>query len=317
MATLTQLGYAVAVERERNFARAAATCFVTQPTLSMQLHKLEEELGVVLFDRSRKPVAPTNEGKALLTQFRAVLREHDRIDDVLRELRGVVGGVYRLGVIPTMAPYVLPRLLPAFRAAYPEVELHIDEVTTEEIVRRLVDETLDGGILATPLGDRRIEEFPICEEDFLVYQSPDVQLPTDAKGRVRLDELPVEKLLVMREGHCLRTQTLDLCSLGEDASQSQGFVMEAGSLVTLCKMVRQGPFFTVIPAMAAADLSQAGDAELVKEIAQRVPYRQISLVVHRAQTRQAVRDALLEVATEQLRAPKSRRRREADPVVPV
>lgn len=284
----------------------------------MQLQKLEEELGVVLFDRSRKPVAPTKEGEALLSQFRVVLREHDRIDDVLRELRGVVGGVYRLGIIPTMAPYVLPRVLPAFREAYPDVELHIDEVTTEEIVRRLLDETLDGGILATPLGERKIQEFPICNEDFLVYQSPDVDLPTDAKGRVRLDELPVEKLLVMREGHCLRTQTLDLCSLGEDASAAQGFVMEAGSLVTLCKMVRQGPFFTVIPAMAADDLIDAGDGELVREIASRVPFRQISLVVHRAQTRQAVRDALLEVARAALdSAKKSRRRHEPEPVAPV
>lgn len=296
MPTLTQLEYAVAVDRERNFSRAARSCHVTQPTLSMGLKKLEEEMEVVLFDRSRKPVSPTADGERLLEQFRVVLRETARIDSIVQELRGEVSGTYRLGIIPTMAPTILPRLVAAFSVAWPKVELRIEELTTEEIMRRLLDETLDGGILATPLHHARIVEFPLFREDFAVYHSPALDVPVDAQGRVSLDRLDMDRLLVMREGHCLRAQTLDLCSLGDAASADRPFALEAGSMATLCAMVRQGAYFTILPALSAEELRQQGLSDGVKDIAGDVPFREVALVAHRLETRRAVREALVEVA---------------------
>jgi LysR family hydrogen peroxide-inducible transcriptional activator len=262
----------------------------------MQLKKLEEELGIVLFDRSRKPVAPTADGERLLAQFRAVLREAARIDSIVQELRGEVGGTYRLGIIPTMAPTVLPRLVPAFTGQWPKVELRVEELTTEEIIRRLLDETLDGGILATPLHHPRVVEFPLFREDFALYHSPALDVPVDAHGRVDLGQLDMDRLLVMREGHCLRAQTLDLCTLGDTAAAERPFALEAGSMATLCAMVRQGRYFTILPALSGEELRAQGHGAQVREIAGDAPYREVALVSHRMETRRAVREALVEVA---------------------
>lgn len=300
--TLTQLGYALAVDRYRNFGQAAKACFVTQPTLSMQLQKLEAELGVVLFDRSRKPVVPTPEGEVLLPQFRAVLRQRDRVTELVDELQGVVAGSYRLAVIPSMATTVLPRVLGDFVASHPRVELHVEELVTAEIVQRLVDETLDGAIVATPLLDPRLTEYPLAREELVVYHADDASLALDSDGAVRLDATPLDHLLVMRQGHCLRNQTLDLCAMGQTAMRSQPLVMEATSLATLCRIVHLGPYFTVLPGLVAADLAAAGETDRIKPIAGEVPYRQIGLVVRRTERRRAVREALATAAARALPA---------------
>lgn len=309
MATLSQLGYALAVDRHRNFRRAAKASFVSQPTLSTQLAKLEDELDVVLFDRSRKPVVPTREGLALLEQFRSVMREYERIDEVVRELRGVVAGRYRLGIIPTMAPTILPRVVPDFIATHEQVELHIEELTTAQIVERLNEETLDGGVLATPLEMPGLTEYPLYREPFVVFHSPTAELSTDGRGRVRLDALPLERLMVMRDGHCLRTQTLDLCALGAEASETQGFVLEAGSIATLCAMVQKGPYFTILPSLAADELAAQGLGDLIKPIAGKPPFREVALVTRRIESRRAIREALIDVAREVLVPLEDTRRR--------
>lgn len=318
MASLRQLEYAIALEDHKNFVRAADACEVGQPTLSTQLQKLEEELGIVLFDRSRKPVEPTEDGRVLLEQFRKVMREHERIDEVVYGLRGVIAGPYRLAVIPTMAPYILPGLVSALSKSHPQVDLRLEELTTQEIVARLQQETLDGGILATPLAEPRICEFPICREDFVVYHAPELELPTDAQGRVRLNRLPLEKLVVMRDGHCLRTQTLDLCQLDQKAEHAQHFTFEAGSLGTLCRMVEQGPFFTVLPELAAADLRARGQGKFIKPIAGAVPYRQIAIVAHRVATRRAIREVIGDTCARILKHSQATdRRHRSAPIAPV
>lgn len=316
MATLSQLGYALAVDQHRNFRRAAEASFVSQPTLSMQLKKLEDELEVVLFDRSRKPVVPTRDGVALLEQFRSVLREYERIDELVQEQRGVVAGPYRLGIIPTMAPTILPRIVPDFVATHGRVELHIEELTTAQIIERLNEETLDGGILATPLEAPTLTEFPLYREPFVVFHSPTTKLRTDGQGRVRLDALPLERLMVMREGHCLRTQTLDLCALGAEASESQGFVLEAGSIATLCAMVQKGPYFTILPSLAADELASRGLGDLIKSIAGKAPFREVALVTRRLESRRAIREALIDLAREVLEPLEDKRRHHRQQPVP-
>ena len=316
MPTLTQLEYALAVATERHFGRAAASCHVSQPALSAQIAKLEEEIGVVLFDRSRKPVAVTEAGVSLLRQFAVVRREVERIDEIVHEQQEVVAGTYRLGVIPTLAPHTLPAFVPPFVAAHPEVKLSIEEATTDEIIERLVAEDLDGGLLATPLGDSRIVEFPIANEELLVFHADAVQLPRDRYGRVPVDDLPTTKLLVMQEGHCLRTQALDLCALEKNAQTS--FSLVASSLSTLVNMVDSGPYFTIIPALAADEIRARGGGEQLAEIAGPAPYREVALVAHRTQTRRAIREALLHAAKSHL-APRlrTRRRRRDAPIAPL
>jgi len=317
MYTLTQIKYAIAVDQHRNFSRAARASNVSQPTLSMQLQKLESQLDMVIFDRSRKPVVPTREGEVLLKQFRKVLAEQEQIDEVIATMRGVLEGPFRLGIIPTMAPSLLPRIVPGFVEAHPLVILHIEELTTADIIRRLCEDSLDAGILATPLNEPRLSEFPLFREEFQVFHSPLMDVHTDETGRVALEDLPSDRLMVMRAGHCLRTQTLDLCALGDTASLGHGFRLEAGSLASLCAMVGTGPFFTVLPALNAAELNRQGLKPQVKEIAGDIPYREVSLVTRRLENRRAVRAALIEHAQtvlSPLEASQHRQRKE--PVAP-
>lgn len=296
MASLTQLRYAVAVAHHHSFQRAAAACFVTQPTLSMQLKKLESGLGVVLFDRSRKPVAPTEDGARLLAQFRRVLSEVDRIGELCQELKGGLSGTFRLGILPTIAPTLLPRIVSRFRATYPAVQLRIEELTTDEITHRLLEETLHAGILATPLSDLRINEAPVGRESFVVFHAPTLSIPTTPQGEARVCDLPMDRLLLMREGHCLRAQILDLCTLPRTDTPQQ-VVLEAGSLATLTRVVMGGPYFTILPAMAAQELREQGLGGQLKPLQAPVPYREVSVVSHRTEIRRAIREALVATCT--------------------
>ena len=315
MPTITQIRYAVAIDRHRSFRAAAKWCHVTQPTLSAGLKKLEEHLELLLFDRSRSPVEPTPEGVVLLEQFQVVLREHDRIHDTVSSLRGMVRGPYHVGIIPTMAPTILPRFLPTFGDACPKVTLHIEELATDQIIARLTDGTLDAGILAGPLEDRRVIEFELGSEEFCVFHSPSAVLPLDDDGRVEMSRLATDQLLLLREEHCLRAQTLSICRHGRSLPSSQRFAIEAGSLATLCAMVLQGPFFTVLPALAAADLRDAGQGHLLKDIAGPVPFRDVTLAVHRSETKRAIRDALIACAKNALPSLRSAKRA-AQPTAP-
>ena len=318
LGSLTQMHYAVELARLRSFQKAAKACFVTQPTLSMQIQKLEDALGLVLFDRSRKPVAPTEAGQEILAQFRVVLREVTRIEEIIQAQQGEVAGMYRLGIIPTMAPTILPRILKTFLIEYPKVELHIEELQTPQIIARLEEETLDGGILATPLGLQSLHETPFFREHLMIYHAPGLEVPVDRQGRVFLEDLPIEQLLVMQEGHCLRTQTLDLCAMGKVAVETQRFRIEAGSVATLVKLVSQGPYFTVVPALTALELQEQGLATQIKEVAGQVPYREVAMVTRRMEHRRAIREALVETATVSLKATlKTRRRLRGSPVNPL
>lgn len=317
LGTLTQMHYAVELDRLRSFQKAAKACFVTQPTLSMQIQKLEDSLGLVLFDRSRKPVAPTESGQEVLNQFRVILRESERVQDIIQAQQGEVAGIYRLAIIPTMAPTILPRILRPFLEAYPKVELHIEELQTPKIIERLHDETLDGGILATPLGLQSLHESPFFREPLMVYHAAELDVPTDKRGRVVLEELPSDQLLVMQEGHCLRTQTLDLCAMGKAAVEAQRFRLDAGSVATLVQLVGQGPYFTVVPALTAQDLQHQGLSQQIKEVSGQVPFREVAMVSRRVEHRRAIREAIIQIADATLKAShKSRRPFRSDPMAP-
>jgi LysR family hydrogen peroxide-inducible transcriptional activator len=302
--SLVQVQYCLAVLRLGSFQKAAKACFVTQPTLSMQIQKLEEQLGIMLFDRSRKPIAPTEQGRAILSQFDVVMREVGRVEDVILRMRGEISGPYTLGIIPTLAPYLVPLFVAKFAKRFAKVKLQIRERTTHEIVADLKSGSLDGGILATPLHDPEISEVDLFREPFYVYQSKALQLPVDQHRRIAIDKLPLEKILVLDEGHCLRTQVLDLCGMRQDGP----LLLTAASLMTLMRAVDAGGGFSIVPYLATTPLSAHAQEQQVLEIAGVEPYRQIGLVTHRSFVKAALHNAVADFARSEVEIPKLARR---------
>jgi LysR family hydrogen peroxide-inducible transcriptional activator len=292
--TLSQLGYLVAVDRHRSFREAAASCFVTQPALSQQIAKLEEELGVRVFDRSRQPVVPTEPGEKILAQARVILREAARMADVVSGLGGELAGSYRLGILPTLAPTVLPRFLPGFVRRHPRVALVVEELQTAVMLARLADDTLDGGVAATPLHAPGIHERPLYREPFHVYAASGHRF---LRARsVAQAALADESVWIMAEGHCFREQVLQLCGTGRTvAPAGAGSVrFESGNFDTLVRLVDADFGVTVLPELVIDTLPPARRRARVRPFAPPVPTREVSFVHSRDHLRGAIADALVE-----------------------
>ncbi|MCB1166852.1 MAG: LysR family transcriptional regulator [Leptospiraceae bacterium] len=280
--TITQLRYVLALSRTGSFGKAAEQCLVAQPTLSIQIQKLEQELGIEIFDRRRNPVAVTEPGKKVLAHARRIL---DEADALLEEFQddAVIRGRIRLGVIPTVSSYLLPRIFKKLRGKYPEAEFFIHELPTSQILQKIQNEELDIGILATPLGEKFIEEIPLYYEPFVVYYPPEAKVPA---RRVSLDDLKGQEMLLLGEEHCFRHQSLKLCG------QGSGGQIECGSLDTIKKMVDQGMGTTLLPLLSANLKS-----ERVVRFKDPEPVREVGLVHGRSfyKTRllHAIRDTVL------------------------
>lgn len=282
--TIQQLHYIVALDEHRHFVRAARACHVTQPTLTMQVRKLEEELDVELFDRRAQPIKPTAIGQQIVAQARVLLREADQLRSLVDELHAGLQGSYRVGIIPTLAPYLLPLFLPGFAAAHPEVRLVIDERKTSRILKALRRGELDLGILVTPLDDDDLEEVPLFQEPFLAYLP--LRHPLARRKRLRRTDIRDEALWVLGEGHCFREQTLSLCDR-PSAGGHENLLYESGSIETLKGMVQAGSGMTLVPELSVAP----GDAH-VRRFEDPEPVRQVSLVVRRPFLRRKLLDTL-------------------------
>jgi LysR family hydrogen peroxide-inducible transcriptional activator len=269
--TLTQLNYILAVDRCRNFAQAAKECFVTQPTLSMQIQKLEEYLQITIFDRTKTPVTPTPMGKRVLENAQRVIKAAQELEELSKSLRGEISGEFILGVIPTLAPYVLPLFVHEFVENYPKVDLKIYEYQTEELIRLLKDGKIDGAILAAPLEVKEINEKHLFFEPFKIFLSPAHPLLT--KKNLDEKDLNLQEAWLLKEGHCLRAQALQLCHVMKTQGHRHLF-FEAGSLETLINMVKTSRGFTVLPYLSTINLSPS-DQRLVKDFKNHVPVRDI------------------------------------------
>lgn len=275
--TFTQLEYIVAVDMHRHFAEAAQHCFVTQPTLSMQIHKLEEELGVKIFDRSKQPVLPTEGGIEIIEQARRILSERNQLTEMINSRKGVVNGELKLGIIPTLAPYLLPLFVTAFTKKYPQVRLVVNELTTANIVTRLREGKIDAGILVTPLLEQGIKEDVLFYEELLAYVSKN----NDAykKSYVLAKDIDPDKLWLLEEGHCFRSQIINLCELRKSGKTAH-FEYEAGSLETLRRMVDLNDGVTILPELASLDMTTA-QLKLIRYFKHPAPVREVSIVTHR------------------------------------
>jgi len=275
--TLIQLEYIVAVDTYRSFVGAAEKCFVTQPTLSMQIQKLEEMLNVKLFDRSKQPVVPTEIGMQIIEQARIILRESHKIKEIISGQQLEVVGELKVGIIPTVAPYLLPQVISAMMQKYPELKLLIWEYTTEDIIHHLKTGVLDCGILATPLADVSIKETPLYYEDFVTYVSSNSNL--FKKKTIDADDLHDENIWLLNEGHCMRSQVLNICRSTKD-NRLQGITYNTGSVETLIRMVDRNNGATLLPELALSELSEE-QLSKVRPFKSPEPVREISLVTHK------------------------------------
>jgi LysR family hydrogen peroxide-inducible transcriptional activator len=276
--TITQFKYIVAVDNHRHFARAAEACFVTQPTLSMQIQKLEEELDILIFDRSKHPIVPTPLGEKLIYQARKVIYESDVLENMAKQIKGSFEGELNLSFIPTIASSLLPRFIPEFTKKYPKIRLRVEELKTEDMIEALRTDRIDVGIAATPLEEKGIIEQPLYYEPFMAFV-PQYH-PMNKDTFLLASEINAKELLLLNEGHCFRNSVLKICNAQETATT--GLNMESGSFDTLVKLAHRGLGMTLLPYLTAIDLPEKY-RPFVKPIAEPTPSREISLLHSRTQ----------------------------------
>lgn len=295
--TITQLQYVLAVAEHKNFTLAAEKCFVTQPTLSMQIQKVEDELNILIFDRSKKPIQLTDIGQKIVAQAKNIVNEADRIHDIVDQQKGYIGGEFRLGIIPTIMPTLLPMFLNNFIKKYPKVKLIIEELNTAEIVKKLNNGQLDAAIAATPLEQEKIKEIVLYFEPFMVYV-PNFH-PLSVKEEIEVDDLNLDELLLLEDGHCFRDGVLNLCKNNNVTSQTK-FQIESGSFETLIKLANEGLGITLLPYLHTLDLKEK-EQQQVKHFAEPKPAREISLIYPKTELKIHIIEALRGVISAVLR----------------
>jgi len=308
--TLQQLEYIVSVSKEKSFSKAAAKCFVTQPTLSMQIQKLEETIGATIFDRSKQPVVPTEIGKQIIAQALRILMEGRQLQEIVSASKQQVSGELRVGIIPTIAPYLVPLFLVDFLKTNPAVNLVLNELPTEQIINHLKLDLLDVGILVTPLKDQQLQEQPLYYEPFVAYFNE--KEPALKKRLVEAKDIALERIWLLSEGHCMRNQVIDLC--GEHVQALQGekpYLYESSSVETLRKMVDRNGGLTVLPELSTFEFNE-DQQERVRYFEDPEPVREVSLVTHRHFVKisllQSLMDEIGKLVPEKMRVQKKNRK---------
>ncbi|RPE75504.1 LysR substrate-binding domain-containing protein [Vulcaniibacterium tengchongense] len=287
---LRDLKYLVALADHKHFGRAAAASFVSQPTLSTQIKKLEDELGVALVERAPRRVMLTPVGREIAERARKVIADVEQMGEIARRSRDPEAGTVRLGLFPTLGPYLLPHVVPNLRRRFPRLELLLVEEKTDQILARLRDGRLDAGILALPIHDDQLHVEPLFDEPFLLAVPQ--QHPLAAREALDLHDLDHEHLLLLEEGHCLRDQALDVCRMA-GADERDGF--RATSLETLRQMVAAGVGITLLPVLAVQPPIPASPDVRLLGFRGEAPHRQIGMLWRRSS---AMGEFLLKLADE-------------------
>jgi LysR family hydrogen peroxide-inducible transcriptional activator len=285
-ATISQLEYIIALDTYRHFGKAAENCFITQPTLSMQINKLEDNLGVKIFDRSRQPVVPTELGTMILEQARRVVTEAKKMEEIIEDQKKEVSGALKIGVIPTIAPYLLPLFAKSFMNKYPSINIQVQELLTEDTLAKIKSEAIDVGIVVGPLNDSSFREIPIYYEKFLGYaHNTDLEPPEKA---ISGKDLENNELWLLNEGHCFREQVLNIC---QNRNFDNILNYQSGSLEALKRMVDKQGGVTLLPELATLDLSKE-DQKKLRIFKKPTPFREVSLVMKRDFLKRRIIEAL-------------------------
>lgn len=275
--TLTQIEYVLAIEKYGHFSKAAEHCVITQPTLSMQIQKLEDSLGFILFDRTKKPVRVTERAKPLIQQMKIIYFEVKKLQELIQgSAQGPLSGELTVGIIPTLSPYILPLILPKINKALPRLRIEFRELKTSEIIESLNRDEIDLGILALTLNDPKLIERPLFWEPFSIVSSKKHSLSQHKK--VKQKDLSDDGLWLLQEGHCLRNQVLDLCSFKNKKNIQGQFRFESGSIETLKNLVDTVGGYTLVPQLANDSI---GDQSILLNFDKPIPARQVGLVMRR------------------------------------
>lgn len=286
--TITQLKYVLAIAEHKNFTKAAEKCFVTQPTLSTQIQKLEDQLDVQIFDRSKKPIELTDVGRKIVQQAKNIVDESERIQDIVDQQKGFIGGEFKIGIIPTVMPTLLPMFLKNFIKKYPKVHLKIEELTTDEIITRIMDGHLDAAIAATPLEHDTIKERVLYYEPFVAYIPNDHRLKD--KKKIDVSDLDLNDMLLLEDGHCFRDGVLNLCKAFK-SHEDDTFQLESGSIETLVKLSNEGLGMTLLPYLNTLDLNEKM-SKMLHHFNEPSPAREVSIIYHKNELKMQIIDAL-------------------------
>lgn len=289
--TITQLKYVLAVAEHQNFTKAAEKTFVTQPTLSMQIQKLEDELEILIFDRSKKPIELTGVGKKIVEQARNIVNESERMQDVVDQEKGFIGGTFKLGIIPTIMPTLLPMFLKNFSNKYPKVQLKIEELNTDEIITKINDGYLDAAIAATPLDQAKIKERPLYYEPFVGYIPENHRLAS--KEKLEVNDLDIDDILLLEDGHCFRDGIINLCKASKHGN-TEKFQLESGSFETLVKLSNEGMGMTLLPYLHTLDIDSKQKKNL-RYFKDPSPAREVSLIYSKSELKMQIIEAIYDI----------------------
>lgn len=308
--TITQLEYVVAVATNGSFVAAAEKCFVTQPTLSMQIHKLEEELNVKIFDRNKHPIGLTEIGADIVSQAKVILNESSKIMELIQSRQGRIAGTFRLAVIPTLAPYIVPQLLELHNKQHPDLQLVITEMQTQDIVKKLKEDEIDAGLLSTPIENNYIKEYPLFYENLIAYLGKDQKALK--KKTIAPADIDLKNIWMLNEGNCLRNQIINLCSENIQKIQNdKPFRYESGNVETLRRMVDKNGGVTILPELATLDLNDE-QFENIRFFDAPEPAREISLVTNDHFVKLSVlnhlMETILQLVPEKMRVQKKNRK---------
>lgn len=309
--TFVQLSYILAIEQYRSFQKASEASFVTQPTLSMQVKKLEEEFETIIFDRSVHPVQPTTEGRVILDMARDIIRRHDELLDTALSFQDTLVGSVKLGIIPTIIPYLTYRFIPYFRKKYPRVKLSIDELVTDDIIAGLRRGELDAGIMATPVEEKGIVEYPLYYEDFTAYVSPDHSLYKFDK--LNSFQISTEGLWLLKDGHCFRDQIINLCHTNTNVVERYDVEFRTDSFNSIFRLIDTEGGYTLLPILAHGDLDKSHKKHL-RYFNPPVPQREVSLCSRKAYPRKSLLEALKNSIQNNIPASMQQRRGEIIPI---
>ncbi len=308
--TITQLEYVVAVATYKSFVLAAEKCFVTQPTLSMQIQKLEDELGIKIFDRNKHPIAVTDLGELVVEQSRIGLAECERIHEVIATQQKILSGKFRFAAIPTVAPNILPGLLENYSKAYPDMKLEVKEMETNQILVALRNNEIDAALLSTPLEEKGIKEYPLFYEPFVGYFSEGEKALE--KRMIVPADIALERIWLLNEGHCMRNQIINLCSEQIQKLQAERpYRYESSNVETLRKMVEKNGGMAILPELATLEFTE-DQIERIRYFEDPEPVREISLATNshfvRTGILQSLMDEILNLVPEKMRVQKKNRK---------
>lgn len=291
-----QFKYVIALAELKHFENAAEKCCISQSTLSTMISKLESELGILIFDRKKKPVQLTSEGEQLIEQMKKIVKEIDELNELSREIKGEISGNLTIAVIPTIAPFLLPLFLHHFAKKFPNLTIEVREQTTAEIMRQLKNRTLDVGIVSIPLKDEDLKEIKLYDEPFVFYDTH-----ASNSNVVSASDLDVRNLCLLEEGHCMRTQILELCDYFEKHLYNiLNFKFKAGSIDSLLRFVKANEASTLLPFLSTIDLSE-NDKKRIQTFTDPQPFRSVGLVVHRHFVKKRVLEMLEKEILEKVR----------------